>query len=310
MPVYFAHGFRWPREGFTGIRVHVILHDLEDCSAEYIQNQNSQSELLSSFRKTYPEIMKELEGPNGKGLTFLEEYDPEDETGENVVSHPWAFVCDFVRAVPTNPAQTGAATAESDTEATAPASPKSPEAMDKGPATDAPSKQAPTTKEAAALSLNVSELIAAGPGSSPKAREALADLRDKIAAGEKIDWWVIYNGDPERRYEQTDLSEDGDVIEEESELASEDYAIGPPFPKDVTITKVNLRSDAPASPTQARGMEMAQPDAPSSKEGRKRSTGMRAFLLPDKPKFLTSVPALKSPAKSESGLKKKLFGKR
>ena len=61
MPVYFAHGFRWHRAGFTGIRVHVIIHNLEDCSAEYIQNARSQESILDSFRKSWPELMKELD---------------------------------------------------------------------------------------------------------------------------------------------------------------------------------------------------------------------------------------------------------
>ena len=33
-----------------------------------------------------------------------------------------------------------------------------------------------------------------------EARDTLAEIRDAIAPGEKIGWWIVYNGDPERYY--------------------------------------------------------------------------------------------------------------
>ncbi|RMZ90977.1 hypothetical protein DV736_g1789, partial [Chaetothyriales sp. CBS 134916] len=95
MPVYLVHGFRWPRDGFTGIRVHMIVHNLEDVSSEYIQNAHSRIALLASLRKLYPDVMAELEKPPSGCIDFLEQYDPED-ISENAISQPYAFVCDRV----------------------------------------------------------------------------------------------------------------------------------------------------------------------------------------------------------------------
>lgn len=232
MPVYLVHGFRWPRGGFTGIRVHIIIHNLEDCSAEYIQNPNSQAELLKSFRHAYPEIMKELEPPSlgseGKGVQFLEQYDPEDEQGENAASQPFAFVGDRVVMIAGGPAATSVG--GNNMESTTVTSPTSTAAASE-PATPASAKrsskgsvgagiEAAAAMKTQALSLNVEDVVAEGPGVTAAAWEAFADLRDKIAPGEKIGWWVVYNGEPERAYDSHD--DDEEVVEEEEEQAAEE----------------------------------------------------------------------------------------
>ncbi|KIX03201.1 uncharacterized protein Z518_06753 [Rhinocladiella mackenziei CBS 650.93] len=232
MPVYLVHGFRWPREGFTGIRVHAILHNLEDCSVEYIQNENSRKEILTSFRKVFPEIMKELEGP-GRKLDFIEQYNPDDIDGPNAVSQPYAFVGDKVVMIAAGPGMgtsgpatvqaggappgTGGGSAGSASalagQVEAPTSP--PQKKSHAPTLPV-SKSAPfnSPAETTALSVNVEEVIADGPGLTNKAWEALADLRDKIAEGEKIGWWVVYNGDPERSYDDDEDDEMGEEIED------------------------------------------------------------------------------------------------
>ncbi|RMZ82544.1 hypothetical protein DV738_g1686, partial [Chaetothyriales sp. CBS 135597] len=95
MPVYLAHGFRWPRDGYTGIRVHTIVHNLETVSSEYIQNAHSRAGLLASLRKLYPDVMAALEKPPSCCIDFLEQYDP-DDVSEDAVSQPYAFVCDRI----------------------------------------------------------------------------------------------------------------------------------------------------------------------------------------------------------------------
>ena len=45
------------------------------------------------------------------------------------------------------------------------------------------------------LNINVETVM--GQGVSAAKWDALADLRDQIAPGEKIGWWVVYNGDAE-----------------------------------------------------------------------------------------------------------------
>ncbi|KAF7510157.1 hypothetical protein GJ744_007056 [Endocarpon pusillum] len=227
MPVYLLHGFRWPRGGFTGIRVHIIIHNLDDCSAEYIQNPQSQAELLRSFRNAYPDIMKELEpsaSGNGKGIQFLEQYDPEDVMGEDVVSQPYAFVADRVVVMAAGPP--ASVTSDSATATPTPTPPLS------EPATPASAKRssrgsvsagiaAAAAAKTHALSLNIEEVVAEGPGVTAPAWEAFAELRDKIAPGEKIGWWVVYNGDPERAYDSEE-DEDEEAEEEEEDHEEEE----------------------------------------------------------------------------------------
>ena len=226
MPVYLVHGFRWPREGFSGIRVHAVVHNLDDCSVEYIQNEHSRAEILASFRKLYPEIMKELEGP-GRKIEFIEQYDPDDVDGPHAVSQPYAFVGDKVVMIAAGPGtvdstsigqpgtgigQTPGTVARTSSAATGQIDSKSPSKKPRLP-TAPMSKAAPfnSPADSSALSINVEEAIADGPGLTNKAWEALADLRDKIAEGEKIGWWVVYNGDPERSYDE---DEDEENIED------------------------------------------------------------------------------------------------
>lgn len=104
MPVYLLHGFRWPRAGFTGIRVFIVIHDLEDAAAEYIQQQTTSQLLLEALQHAEPDIMARL-----PGLRFIEQYDPEDTTGENAVSQPFAYVADKVITIPDEAAADNAA---------------------------------------------------------------------------------------------------------------------------------------------------------------------------------------------------------
>ncbi len=230
MPVYLVHGFRWPREGFTGIRVHSVLNNLDDISAEYIQNGNSRRDLLRSFRESYPEILKELDhsdpetdtyvqpgmlgasrGAGGRRLEFIEQYNPEDVEGPYAVSQPYAYVGDKVVVIAASP--TMGMNGQPQGQSQKPDSQPTPQAQRKPPGrhTD------PT-----ALSVNVEEVIADGPGLTNKAWEALADLRDKIAEGEKIGWWVVYNGDPERFAEDDDYDDEYEDDDEGMEDVEEE----------------------------------------------------------------------------------------
>ena len=230
MPVYLLHGFRWPRDGFTGIRVHIVVHNLEDCSAEYIQNPVSQAELLKSFRKAFPDLMKELEpskrssadsGVGHKGIQFLEQYDPTDETGVFSASQPHAFVGDRVVMIAagsggaTSSSEAGSLpTSTSPSTASHPQTPTSPRPSSKASARSAVAAAVAHTDKTQALSINVEEVVAQGPGVTAKEWEAFAEIRDKIAPGEKIGWWVVYNGDPERAYPESETSSTSDNDEE------------------------------------------------------------------------------------------------
>lgn len=214
MPVYLLHGFRWPREGFTGIRVHTIVHNLEDMSTEYIQNENSRTELLASFHKLYPDIMKELDGK----LEFIEQYNPDDVDSPNAVCQPYAYIGDKVVTLAANPngvplsfaLPTDSANKNHQGQIQSPTErPKTGTMPPKAAASSAP--------DSTALSINVQEVIAAGPGLTNRAWEALADLRDHLAKGENIGWWVVYNGDPDREIDASDdeFDTDGDMDDEE-----------------------------------------------------------------------------------------------
>lgn len=221
MPVYLLHGFRWPRAGMTGVRVHSIIHDIEDCSPEYIQNPYSQEAIRESFRKLFPDIMQHLENPKtGQKLEFLEQYDPEDEYGPNVVSQPYAFVGDKVVTIAEKP--TGA---KGNSQPNGHVQDGASTNKDMNTSKSSPSqvKAKKFQVDPSALSVNVEEVMSSGAGVTPQAWEALAELRDKLAEGEKIGWWVVYNGDPERSYD--DSSESGgdeEYNEQEDDLVEEE----------------------------------------------------------------------------------------
>jgi hypothetical protein len=349
MPVYLLHGFRWPRGGFTGIRVHIIIHNLDDCSAEYIQNASSQAELLKSFRKAYPEIMKELDpssSGDGKGIQFLEQYDPEDELGDSAASQPFAFVGDKVVMIAGgHPAPSagsggeGTVTSPASNTTSESATPASAKRSSKGSVSAGIAAAAALKTQA--LSLNVEDVIAGGPGVTAAAWEAFADLRDKIAPGEKIGWWVVYNGDPERPYDSEDDEDyegDEENYEEEAEegVVTEKAEAGssgqltqlsqPPFP-------VAERTRPPQPTPKPPMFEQSDPNrgnlqpaplsplrSPPMKSSGKRQPGMKA--LPQQSTH--QQPTHQQPTHQQQGaettkprvapksesLKKKLFGKR
>lgn len=94
MPVYMLHGFRWPRAGFTGIRVYIVLNNLEEAAAEYLQQPLTTELLLGSFKRTQADLMPRL-----PELRFIEHYDPADETS-NTVSQDYAYVGARVLTIP------------------------------------------------------------------------------------------------------------------------------------------------------------------------------------------------------------------
>ena len=157
-------------------------------------------------------------------------------------------------------------------------------------------------------------------------------MRDKIADGEKIDWWVIYNGDPERAYDITDESgyeaeesEDMSVAEGQEEQIPEVHQ-----PKRTTIVPQEepVRRTSPVRQTRHEERVEQRPKSSSRSKGTmpppvlpakdrdkgKRTPGMRAFppLEKEMPPLPVPAPApvAKPQAKTESGLKKKFFGKK
>ncbi|KAJ5917338.1 hypothetical protein N7466_010892 [Penicillium verhagenii] len=165
MPVYMIHGFRWPRAGFTGIRVYVVLHNLEEAAAEYIQQPLTSELLTESFQKTQPDLIARL-----PELRFIEQYDPYDETS-NTVSQDYAYVASKVLTIPDGGA---------------------------------------SVPDSAGPGLNIADCVEQGSGLSQDESEALEELRNRLAPEEKIGWFMVYNGDPDRYYPPSEEEEDSE----------------------------------------------------------------------------------------------------
>lgn len=197
------------------------MNNVEDASAEYIQTTGSQEGILNSFREKWPEIMSELEANLvGRQLTFIEQYDPEDESGDQSFSQPYAFVADRVVELAVGAQSLSASIDETGRDVTSPTTPRTPKSPRSVKSIPTPSKSAfyKALVNPQSLSVNVEDVVAEGPGLSAKGWEALASLRDKLAAGEKIGWWVVYNGDPQRWYDGKEDEEEYDTEEEMEEL--------------------------------------------------------------------------------------------
>ena len=69
--------------------------------------------------------------------------------------------------------------------------------------------------------------MSSSPAVTPQQWEALAELRDKLAEGERIGWWIIYNGDPNRSTEDDDQYQEADDNEDEAIAEEEDGARTP-----------------------------------------------------------------------------------
>lgn len=184
MPTYLLHGFRWIRAGITGIRAFIALHNMDDASAEYIQNAPTTQSLINTFQELYPEIMKRI--PSSSSLQFIEQHDPEDLSSEAAVSQPYAYVADRVVTI---------------------------DHMKKGFDID-------IDGISQLLDIDLEELVAS---SSTDNDTAMAELRDKLcpAGGEKqkIGWYLVYNGDPDRAYPHEDV----ESTDEEEEKEKEEY---------------------------------------------------------------------------------------
>lgn len=168
MPVYMLHGFRWPRAGFTGIRVYIVLHNLEEAAAEYIQQPLTTELIAESFHKTQADLVTRL-----PELSFIEQYDPADETS-GTVSQDHAYISTRVLEIPED--GSGGSGGE-----------------------------------------NIEDCVEQGSGLTDDQTAALEELRDRLAPGEKIGWYLVYNGDPERWFPDSEDEEDYES-EEESEV--------------------------------------------------------------------------------------------
>ncbi|KAJ5627789.1 hypothetical protein N7490_010017 [Penicillium lividum] len=200
MPVYMIHGFRWPRAGFTGIRVYIVLHNLEEAAAEYIQQPLTSELLTESFHKTQPDLVARL-----PELHFIEQYDPLDESS-NTVSQDHAYVASKVLTIP-------------DCRSSVP--------------------------DSAGPGMNIADCVEQGSGLSQDESEALEELRNRLAPGEKVGWFMVYNGDPDRFYPSSEEESDEEYYEDDSYVdeksgAQSEAATEPSTPVSVTSRLTRL----------------------------------------------------------------------
>ncbi|KAI9867572.1 MAG: hypothetical protein M1813_008371 [Trichoglossum hirsutum] len=71
MPLYLLHAFRWPR---SQIRIHIIIHNLEDCAADWLMGESGQT-LASSLHTLHPTLAQQ-----GISIKIFEQYDAADES--------------------------------------------------------------------------------------------------------------------------------------------------------------------------------------------------------------------------------------
>lgn len=303
MPIYIVHGFRWPRHGFTGIRVHILLNNLEDACAEYIQTPDSQISILQSFRQKWPEIMAELDASLvGRPLSFVEQYDPEDETGDHSFSQPYAFVADRVVELAVGAQSLSKSLDLAGKDGRSPTSPRTPRTPKSAKGVPTPSKNSffKALVNPQSLSVNVEDVVAEGPGLTAKGWDALADLRDKIATGEKIGWWVVYNGDPERWYEGSEEAEqEYDTDEEMEELLQETTLSEQDDEDDKTVTLEDPRPKQKVIPRRPPGAPDMLSDATPPTQI-KRETGKRKPMAPGQLNILPQQKMLPPVSQSTS----------
>ncbi|KAJ5458326.1 hypothetical protein N7475_009714 [Penicillium sp. IBT 31633x] len=192
MPVYMLHGFRWPRAGFTGIRVYIVLHNLEEAAAEYIQQPLTTELLVESFNKTQADLVPRL-----PELSFIEQYDPADETS-GTVSQEHAYVGARVVEIPDDGSGGGGG-------------------------------------------LNIENCVEQGSGLTDDQTAALEELRDRLAPGEKIGWYLVYNGDPDRWYPESEDEDDYD--------SEDDYKDEAQVQRQSQVPSQSERADSAAEPS-------------------------------------------------------------
>ncbi|KAH8597166.1 hypothetical protein B0O99DRAFT_618148 [Bisporella sp. PMI_857] len=75
MPTYLVHGFRWQR---PNIRIHIILHDLEDAAPEWIVAPATSITILNSFYSMY-DFLPPSNPPTAVYAPFIKGESPNDD---------------------------------------------------------------------------------------------------------------------------------------------------------------------------------------------------------------------------------------
>ncbi|KAI4267423.1 MAG: hypothetical protein L6R38_008261 [Xanthoria sp. 2 TBL-2021] len=181
-------GFRWAR---NEIRVHVVLHEVDDAAPNNLMCGDSEEAMNENFRELYPGPMANL-----PPLRFIEPLNPNNEKFK-YPSEPHAYVADVVV--------------------------QSEDVID------------------------VTEVM--NKGIRAAQWDAMADLRDIIAKGEKIGWFVVHNGDRHlAQQERLKKDENGaNGAEDEADAVAEAEAIESKYSKglseQVGRLQVHNRSD-------------------------------------------------------------------
>ena len=166
------------------LRIHVIINNLENAAPDYTMATKTNDVFVTNLQTLYPDLTNRL-----PKLQMVEEYDPHDF--DDAGREEYAWVADFT--VPLS------SLAQND------------EAQKKKPQSkrlSTPSKSVPTN-----IGARIESTI--GNGVSSDAVEAITGIRDHVAGGQEVGWWIVFNGDPQR--EGLDDTDEDDDEDEETE---------------------------------------------------------------------------------------------
>lgn len=250
MPTYLCHGFRWHRRG---IRIFVIVNNLDDVAPDWIVGRTSASLILQEFRNAYdflpsrplaaatateegkrkmqhqdddlslppsrvPASEDEVLMHDWSSVKLLEEYDLEETTR---ASRPYAYVADHVVRVD--------------------------------------------------LGANVAKEMAEYQTMAEERSDGWFEkLRDKLQATEDIQWYVVVCADGERAVPEEELDDDDTDLEQEGERPDEDEAqaeeeLPPPPPptKDYPLPIRQRQQATPPRPAETRAHTDGRAPTPS-----------------------------------------------
>ena len=170
------------------IRIHVIINNLENAAPDYTMATKTNDVFVTNLQTLYPELTKRL-----PKLQMVEEYDPHDFNDEGREEYAW--VANYTVSLNS--------LVQSDEE-------QKKKAQSKRLST--PSKSTPNN-----IGARIESTISSGMDSD--AVEAITGIRDQVAGGQEVGWWIVFNGDPQR--EGLDDSEDAEDEDDDEETEGE-----------------------------------------------------------------------------------------
>ncbi|KAL2159896.1 hypothetical protein VTH06DRAFT_2029 [Thermothelomyces fergusii] len=197
MPTYLCHGFRWQRQS---VRVYVVLQDLDDASPEWVIPAKSSRCILESFYEQFdflprcspesgrdsptPESGREgglsgasrgdFDAQSWSAVKLLEEYDPDDLSA---VSRPYVYVADYAVRIDLSCSIRD---------------------------------EMARYEQRQLRSANPATSVSSGCSPAQGRPGWFERLRDRLQAGEEIQWYVVVNNDEVRSWSGPPSEPEGD----------------------------------------------------------------------------------------------------